>query len=781
MSLLPINAIRSEFSASILHKNVVVQSETGSGKSTHLPLWAAEHGRVLVIEPRRIACTALAEYLSLQNGTELGSEIGYAIKLDSQYREDSKVIFVTPGIALKWFMEDKLVTFDMVMIDEFHERRWDTDVLLALLHSYQTHRLILTSATMESKPLAAYINADMLMAKGRQYTVTVLNVADHSQQMPSNNDLEKKIMTILHSVIDNDEVGDILVFLPGKKEITQCIQMASAAFSRCKVIPLFAGVSDVHRHQALIQSSQQRIIFSTNVAETSLTIPNVTVVIDTGLERRTHQRNGRTTLSLQAISKASAEQRAGRAGRTQAGKAIRLYGEHAPLERMTPPELQREELVEAVLAAASCGVALRRMSFLELLPEKSLGLAEEKLQKMGAIHPDLSITDYGLRLFPLPIDTLFSYMISVVEKKAEKETVADLVAGLSVSNKLFSLSKTETALDNFLQWNPKSCDLVTLVAIIRGHECNGLTIEDELRKEAQALAKQIRSELSLPNLEVSSRLKREDVLLQLVTKLPELVYVRREKRREAFGNGKQEVVLGRNHHFLSTHESAIVFDQFSLPGRGNKQTLTIGTALAPIELSWIIDSGLADCRIGECINDNQEIKIAHEYYYANRRLKTEYVEPTENDAVSAIVSQVIEGQMLSSLKDKRVTEIAAWQLYCQLNGKKSAPVVTFDAWFTEQLNELGVRSLEDMALFEESDFIFDGIPEWELADFLIMYPQTVILPDITLLVEYFPQRKQILLNYVKGQRKGDVKRWELPTWSGWRIQYKKASRKIDVK
>ena len=781
MFLLPINAIRSDFSASILDKNLVVQSETGSGKSTHLPLWAAEYGRVLVVEPRRIACTALAEYLAMQNGQALGEEIGYAIKLDSKYREDTKVVFVTPGIVLKWFMEDKLAMFSHIMIDEFHERRWDTDVLLALLKEHQQHRLILTSATIDSKPLAKYIDAKVLIAEGRQFTVRVSNISEHSQQMPSNKDLELRVFSALQMILQQGETGDILIFLPGKKEITQCVQIATAKFPNNKVVPLFAGVSDTHRHQALTQSSQQRIIFTTNVAETSLTIPNVTVVIDSGLERRTHQRNGRTTLSLQAISKASAEQRSGRAGRTQAGQAIRLYGEHAPLEKMTPPELQREELVEAVLAAASCDSALREMTFLEALPEKSLLLAEEKLQQMGAINTDLVITDYGFQLFPLPIDTLFSHMLSVVEGRVEKETVVDLVAGLSVSNKLFSIANSEMALDEFLRWNPKSCDLISLVSIVRGHDCDGLVIDSELRREAQLLAQQIRSELELPDLAASSRLKREEVLLQLVNKLPELVFVRREKRREAFGNGYLEIILGRNSHFLSTEEAAIVFNQFSLPGRGNKQTLTIATALAPIDISWIIESELAECRVGECINDNQDIKIAHDYYYANRLLKTVYVEPAEEDAIAAIVSQVIEGHILPLFKDKREAEIAAWQLYCQLNGNKQSSAVNFEYWFTQQLEELGVTSLDDMGMFDEDDFIFDGIPEWELIDFMKKHPQTVVLPDITVSAEYFPSSKRVVLTYIKGDRKGDLKRWELPTWSGWRIQYKKASRSIDVK
>ena len=400
---------------------------------------------------------------------------------------------------------------------------------------------------------------------------------------------------------------------------------------------------------------------------------------------------------------------------------------------------------------------------------------------MGAINSDLVITDYGLQLFPLPIDTLFSHMISVVKGRSEKETVADLVAGLSVSNKLCSIANSEMAVDAFLRWNPTVCDLVTLVSIVRGHDCDGLIIDDELRKEAQALAKQIRNELGLPELAASSRLKRENVLLQLVNKLPELVFVRREKRKEAFGNGYLEVVLGRNNHFLPAYEAAVIFNQFSLPGRGNKQTLTIATALAPIDISWVIESGLAECRVGECINDNQDIKIAHDYYYANRLLKTVYVEPTEEDAIAAIVSQVVDGHILPLFKNKREAEIAAWQLYCQLNGNKLDPVMTFEYWFTQQLKDLGVTSLDDMVMFNEDDFVFDGIPEWERMDFIKKYPQTVVLPDITVSVEYFPLSKRVVLTYVKGDRKGDLKRWELPIWLGWRIQYKKASRSIDVR
>ena len=217
MSLLPINAIHSDFCSLICHKNLVVKSETGSGKSTHLPLWAAEYGRVLVIEPRRIACTALAEYLAEQRKEKVGDSTGYAIKLDSQYSDQSQVIFVTPGVALKWFMEDKLAHFDIVMIDEFHERRWDSDLLLSLLNTHNKHRLLLTSATMESERLAQYIDGVVLKAEGRQYPVSFSFLATQSQLMPSGKDLESRIVSTLQEALLNGQEGDVLIFLPREK------------------------------------------------------------------------------------------------------------------------------------------------------------------------------------------------------------------------------------------------------------------------------------------------------------------------------------------------------------------------------------------------------------------------------------------------------------------------------------------------------------------------------------------------------------------------------------
>ncbi|MDW3125385.1 helicase-related protein, partial [Vibrio sp. 1974] len=171
---------------------------------------------------------------------------------------------------------------------------------------------------------------------------------------------------------------------------------------------------------------------ATNVAETSLTIPNIRVVIDSGLERRTVQRNGRTALTLTNISKASAAQRMGRAGRVAEGTCIRLFGEHAPLELVTPPELHREELVEPMLAAACCGYRLSELLFLDAVPEKSLNAALLCLQAMGALDDNGDVTEHGKKVYPLPIDALFADLVTRIPTNAEKEAMIDFAAALSV-------------------------------------------------------------------------------------------------------------------------------------------------------------------------------------------------------------------------------------------------------------------------------------------------------------------------------------------------------------
>lgn len=784
MSQLPIDSLQAEFDQLVNHHHLVVEAETGSGKSTRLPLWAANHGRVLVIEPRRIACTSLAEFLAEQSGQPLGKQIGYAIKLHANYDEKTKVVFVTPGVALRWFAEDKLASFDIVMVDEFHERRWDIDLLTAILKQEKQHRLIVTSATLEGEKLANYLDAKRLRSEGRCFPVTVTHRSMDSRYLPNKKGCENDVVRAVKEALE-DEEGDILVFLPGRKEITQCAQMLQS-IDDVMVVKLHASVSDEERHRALTVQKQRKVVLATNVAETSLTIPNIRVVIDSGLERRTVQRNGRTALTLTNISKSSAAQRMGRAGRVAEGACIRLFGEHAPLELVTPPELHREELVEPMLAAACCGYRLSELAFLDSVPEKSLNSALQTLQGMGAIDEQGDITEHGKKVYPLPIDALFADLVTRIQTKSEREAMIDLAAALSVPAQLYQLQGGESA-EALAQEEPFGCDASLMIRLVRGEQLSGINLDVSVLEEAQGLAKQMREVFELPDLEVASRYKRDELTKAIATLHPELVFVRRERRRDALGNGLMEMMVGRNSRFPEKSEAALVLDSHSVPGRGVKQTLNLASVMLPVSLNLLRELELGEWQQGETNYEEEAPRATMHLIYAGRTICTEYQALEGEVAVQSIVEMIEDETLLPGFAPLRKQQIQHWKIYNAL-GLNPEPIekteldgLSFATWLVEQLETLGVESVEDIELFEAEDIPFEGIPDWAYQDFAEQFPLKLILAELKLDVEYFVSRKLVHVIYTEGSRKGDPKRWELPRWAGWKVQYKKASRVLDVK
>ncbi|WP_447474195.1 helicase-related protein [Vibrio harveyi] len=784
MSQLPIDSLQAEFDQLVNHHHLVVEAETGSGKSTRLPLWSANHGRVLVIEPRRIACTSLAEFLADQSGQPLGKQIGYAIKLHAHYDENTKVVFVTPGVALRWFAEDKLASFDIVMVDEFHERRWDIDLLTAILKQEKQHRLIVTSATLEGEKLANYLDAKRLRSEGRCFPVTVSHRSLDSRYLPNKKGCENDVVRTVKEALE-DEEGDILVFLPGRKEITQCAQMLQN-INDVMIVKLHASVSDEERHHALTVQNQRKVVLATNVAETSLTIPNIRVVIDSGLERRTVQRNGRTALTLTHISKASAAQRMGRAGRVAEGACIRLFGEHAPLELVTPPELHREELVEPMLAAACCGYRLSELQFLDALPEKSLLSASQTLRGMEAIDQQGDVTEHGKKVYPLPIDALFADLVTRIQTKSEKEAMIDLAAALSVPAQLYQLQGGESA-EALAQEEPFGCDASLMIRLVRGEKLPGVNVDVSVLEEAQGLAKQMREVFELPELDVASRYKRDELTKAIAKLHPELVFVRRERRRDALGNGLMEMVVGRNSRFSDKSEAALVLDSHSVPGRGVKQTLNLASVMLPVSLALLRELELGEWQQGETNYEEEVPRATMHLIYAGRTICTEYQALQGEVAVQSIVEMIDEQALLPGFAPLRKQQIQHWKIYNAL-GLNQTPVdksmlddLSFSTWLVEQLETLGIESVEDIELFDADDIPFEGIPDWEYQDFAEQFPLKLVLAELKLDVEYFVSRKLVHVIYTEGNRKGDPKRWELPRWSGWKVQYKKASRVLDVK
>ena len=790
MHELPIDKIRSDFTLAIKTHHLVVQAETGSGKSTRLPLWAKKEGKVLVVEPRRVACTALAEYVAQLDNTRLGENVGYAIRFDSQYQPHTQVIFVTPGIALRWLSETGLRDFKTIIIDEFHERRWDTDLLLALLKKKAHHRLVLTSATFNSQQLSEFLGGKMLISEGRAFPVTVEHLASGTQTMPDLTNLENKVRSAVEQGLAQQN-GDILVFLPGRREITSCqsaLQSLARQHPKLNVIPLHATESKQTQQQALNPSPHQhrKIVLATNIAETSLTIPGVTTVIDSGLERRTHQRNGRTVLSLHPISKASAEQRKGRAGRTQAGICLRLYGEFAPLEETTPPELLREDLVEPMLAAASCGENLKHLSLPSPLPENPLNRASDKLVNMHAIDDSGEITAHGKILYPLPIDTLFAHIITAMPTPALRCAMVDVACALSQSQRLFQLPNTESGHKTLKQWQTHACDISTLIRLIRSKN-----IPEELQHDARSLAdaklmsNKIRQTLGLPAINNSADYNLHALQEAIALALPELVFVRRKKRVQALGNGHSEVTVGRDSRFAEDAEAAIVLDQHIIPGKGTKQNIALATCMSPITLKHMCQWQLGEVHLGRTLIQKGNILVETHRIYAGRELETKQSPPDKTLLPFALSELILRNKVFPTVAKKLIADLHAWKIYVSLEKAKGS-LITNTApepkdYLVEKIISLGLESLDDIKLINAEDLAFDGVPDWQREEIDSLYPQQLTLANLQLNVDYQLNKKTVIIERISGTRKTDPKRWELPKWQGLKVRYKVASRVVDLR
>ena len=789
---LPIDELRSAFTRAVGAGHCVVAAATGSGKSTRLPVWAAEQGAVLVIQPRRVAATSLAGYIAEQQGTELGDAVGYAVRLDRRDGPRTRILFATPGVALRWRAAGRLSGFTTVIVDEFHERRWDTDLLLALLRADGEHRLVLTSATIEGQRLADDLGAAYLEAEGRSHPVDIQYGAEQPRDMPASKRLGERLAKAVRRALA-ETGGDVLAFLPGRGEIEQARKALQGV--EAEVVALHGSARLDEQRRALATGAQRRVVLATNVAETSLTVPGVTAVVDSGLERRTLRRNGRTVLALQPISQASADQRAGRAGRVAPGVCYRLWGRAAPLPHRPPPEVLREELTELVLAAACAGYRVTDLPFPDPPRAESREQAEALLTGIGALDADGRATSRGERLFRMPVDPELAHLVVAMPDAETGAFMADAVAALAAGGGLAALPRDPRDRDRLEEVLGRRCDVTLLVAALRCRALPGVRIDGRGQGEARRLAAQLRELLGLP---VLAALAEEPgsgeaagveaavvdrALAAAASALPVWVYVRRERRRQAMGNGAgDEVVIGERSWLPDDAEAALVLDAHSVPGKGTRQTLTVGTCLAPLTLAAVAASGACTVELTEPHWDGAQLTARRVQRFAGRSVASEVVVPEGAEAREAAAELILADALLAPAGSRLQDDLEAWSLYVALgHAEAGAEVPEPRAWLLERLERLGVAHGDDLILLEPEDLRFPGIPDWERPGFDERYPRRVSLTDLELRIHYDVRRKEIIAEKVGGIRRSDPKRWELPAWPGWRVRFQAASRVVDVR
>ncbi|MDD2708542.1 MAG: ATP-dependent helicase HrpB [Verrucomicrobiae bacterium] len=430
----------------------ILQAPTGSGKSTQVPQILLDRGllgegRVVVLQPRRLATRMLAARVARERNGRLGDEVGYQIRFDDVSGPSTRIKYVTEGILLRWMMDrPRLDGVSAILFDEFHERHLYGDISLArALQTQEKERpdLILgvMSATLELGALEKYLSpCEVLESAGRMHPVSV----EYLPQSSDNDEMPPWELAAreLERVSANGLRGDVLIFMPGAYEINRtllAVQNLRGARD-WTLLPLHGDLPPAQQDLAVAACDKPKVIVSTNVAETSLTIDGVTLVIDSGLARvaRFDPHRGINTLLIEKICRASADQRMGRAGRTAPGHCVRLWSEqeHAFRPAQDLPEIKRLDLAEVVLALKAGGVEdLKTFRWLEPPEPKALARAETLLQDLGALGEDGRMTPAGRRMLPFPMHPRYSRMLLAAGELGCVRTAA-LIAALTQGRNL---------------------------------------------------------------------------------------------------------------------------------------------------------------------------------------------------------------------------------------------------------------------------------------------------------------------------------------------------------
>ncbi len=452
---LPVSQRRDDIAAAIRdHQVVIVAGETGSGKTTQLPKICLELGRgngklIGHTQPRRIAARSVAERIASELGTELGDLVGYQVRFTDRTSRQSRVKLMTDGILLAELQRDRqLRKYDTIIIDEAHERSLNIDFLLGYLRRLLPKRpdlkLIITSATIDVERFAQHFDAPVVEVSGRTYPVEIRYrplVAFAESDEEGESIVRDQTEAIVDAVkeLSREGPGDILVFLPGEREIRDTAD-ALKGIDRLEIVPLYSRLSAAEQHRVFASHSGRRVVLATNVAETSLTVPGIRYVVDSGVARisRYSARTKVQRLPIEAISQASANQRSGRCGRVEAGIAIRLYAEDDFESRpeFTEPEILRTNLASVILQMTSLGLGdIAAFPFVEPPDKRNVTAGVQLLEELGALTiGDARLTRIGKRLARLPIDPRLGRMILEAERLGCVREVLVIAAALSLQD-----------------------------------------------------------------------------------------------------------------------------------------------------------------------------------------------------------------------------------------------------------------------------------------------------------------------------------------------------------
>ncbi|XP_020295918.1 probable ATP-dependent RNA helicase DHX35 [Pseudomyrmex gracilis] len=488
------------------YQTLVLVGETGCGKSTQVPQylleagWCADGKKIGITEPRRVAATSLAARVADERNCVLGTTVGYSIRFDDYTDETTKIKYMTEGILLRELMSDPLLTsYSVIILDEVHERTLQTDIIMGLLKKIirkrKSLRIVVSSATVDAEELRDFFNVNatkdsdkdsavIMSVEGRLYPVEVFFLKE-----PVANYVNGVVDTVL-KIHETEEPGDILAFLTGLDEVDQAVSLLLEHAKLIKdgkqkllPLPMYGSLPNSEQLKVFWRAAKdtRKVIVATNIAETSITIPNVVYVIDSGFvkipwfDTETQTDN----LVIVPVSKASADQRAGRAGRVRTGKAYRLYTEEAYTElfKATPPEMQRSDLAPAILQLKALGIDnVVRFNFPSAPHSKNLIAGFELLYALGAIDGNGELTTpLGLTMAEIPLEPVLAKSLIASGEIGCSEEITTILAMLQVQNVFIQPGGGQAALKARIahrKFEVEEGDLLTLLNVYTAFDQN---------------------------------------------------------------------------------------------------------------------------------------------------------------------------------------------------------------------------------------------------------------------------------------------------------------------
>lgn len=648
------NVLPAIVEAIAAQKSVVIKAPPGSGKTTLVPpaILNADlgSGKTLLIQPRRLAVRSAASRLAQIMGCPVGGTVGYQVRFDNQASDTTRLTAMTTGILLRRLQADPfLEDIDCVILDEFHERSAEMDLALGMLHRIRSTvrpelSLIVMSATFDTRPIIDFLSTAGpsvgISSEGKAYDVEIKYVGDSMFRT----DLDSRVCETVQ-LAAKESTGDILVFLPGVSEIHRCQNALEQRFDRERldVRILHGSLNTKQQDAALAPSDSRRVVLATNVAETSITIEGITCVIDSGLSKvmEYDRRNGLPTLQIQPISQASAEQRSGRAGRTQPGIAYRLWpaNTHHVRAEYDSPEIERCDLSGPLLTLASWDERdPEQFPWLTQPPGTSIDQAETLLHRIGATNSDGRLNSVGYQMTSLPLSPrLARFMLAAVDYDCAQP--ASIIAALLTERDPFRSS---------------SMDLFDRSARVISWIKEGKPSSDPLAHSMRVIAKvatQIQQSVDTGN----GSLRRDALSRSLLTAFPDRVARRREHdpKRGVLAEGRGVIFSGQrasnqptsNQRSLDQSEFQLCLD---IDDAGSEAKVRMSV---PIDRSWL-DSSLIQQR-HESFFDQQRFAVA-------TRMRTWYLNLLLNESnASCVPSNDVASILFDAAKpnmDKLVSE-----------------------------------------------------------------------------------------------------------------------------